>query len=467
MTDTCNGVSDIGQPLLDIIYEEDRPALIKHLEEIKTAEDGEIKEIEYRMKNKDGSLYWFIDRSMVFKRNNEGLAIEKIGIAQDITFRKNQEEKINKNLKILQQSEELTQTGSWDYDIRTNKFYWSDGMYALFGMDKGITVTPSIYLNYSLEEDKLIAAKIVEAIKHTYEPFTEVLRIQVANEIKTIKIKSGTYKDDKGKETSIVGVDIDITASILKEKQITELNHDLQIKNRGLESANTYLKAFNTLAATNYRQTLQKLYTSMEYLVTNDARNLTNEGRANIRRAQSSIQKMKLMTEDIINLSKLHTLDTQLAKVDINETLAQIITSMHDKIIETKAVINYTQMPTIQGYSILISLLFHHLLDNSIKFRRQNIILKVDFNRNAVIQTGVTYNVISITDNGIGIEQENTKDVFTMFFRHTDTSFKGSGIGLAVCKKIMDIHNGFITVNSIENRETTFSCFFPVIQTSK
>lgn len=126
----------------------------------------------------------------------------------------------------------------------------------------------------------------------------------------------------------------------------------------------------------------------------------------------------------------------------------------------------------VQGNPDLLSLLFHHLLDNAIKFTQQGkkTIVQVNctqqeaaaINIRAAIP-GKKYEVISIIDNGNGFEPEYAEDIFKMFYRVPNThNQKGSGMGLAICKKIMDIHGGFITAESVPGEGATFNCYFPI-----
>ncbi|MEO8174155.1 MAG: hypothetical protein ABI581_13770, partial [Sediminibacterium sp.] len=116
----------------------------------------------------------------------------------------------------------------------------------------------------------------------------------------------------------------DITEHKQAEDKIKELNRILRINNRELASLNSELKTFNSIAATDYTDTLKKLYTNLEFLISNDAKNLSDEGKANLRRAQSAIQKMKLLTEDIVSYSNIHTQNNELQSVDVVVMLQSI-----------------------------------------------------------------------------------------------------------------------------------------------
>jgi len=261
----------------------------------------------------------------------------------------------------------------------------------------------------------------------------------------------------------------EVTVAKQAEEKIMQLNRALFSKNRELESLSSELKTFNTIAANDYNETLKNLYNSMEFLVNNDARNLSDAGKANIRRAQAAIQKMKLLTEDIIAFSKISS-DEQMVIVDMNEVLATVLTALDGKIKAENGTVLSDRLPFIVGYRPLLSLLFHHLVTNAIKFRNEGTdpIIEIRHSveegnsiQHSAALKDATYNLISVIDNGIGFDPKEGEKIFTMFYRlHEKGKQKGSGIGLAICKKIMDLHGGFIA-SECTPECTTFKCYFP------
>ena len=142
----------------------------------------------------------------------------------------------------------------------------------------------------------------------------------------------------------------DITAAKQAEEKIMQLNMALFAKNRKLEALSSELKTFNTIAANDYNETLKHLYNSMEFIINNDAKNLSDAGKANIRRAQAAIQKTKLLTDDIIAFSKIHP-DEQMTLVDLNETLVIVLNSLDEKIKAENAIIRSDKLPSITRLS--------------------------------------------------------------------------------------------------------------------
>jgi signal transduction histidine kinase len=126
----------------------------------------------------------------------------------------------------------------------------------------------------------------------------------------------------------------------------------------------------------------------------------------------------------------------------------------------------------IHGYPFLLTVLFNHLIDNAIKFRNENShpVIRIGCPGADIANTnhpsaipGTRYNHFTISDSGIGFDKTHAEDIFTIFYRlHPKGAYKGSGIGLAICRKIMDIHGGFIVAESNVAEGATFHCYFPV-----
>jgi light-regulated signal transduction histidine kinase (bacteriophytochrome) len=261
----------------------------------------------------------------------------------------------------------------------------------------------------------------------------------------------------------------DITASKQAEEKIMQLNMALFAKNRKLEALSSELKTFNNIAANDYKETLKHLYNSMEFIINNDAKNLSDAGKANIRRAQAAIQKTKLLTDDIIAFSKIHP-EEQMTLVDLNETLVIVLNGLDEKIKAENAIIRSEELPSIQGYPPLISLLFYHLVSNAIKFKKKELdpvinirhsVKKGSEIKHSAALIDVIYNVVSVIDNGIGFDPQAGEKIFTMFYRLHEKGKQKGGVGLAICKKIMDLHGGFIASECTPDC-TTFRCYFPI-----
>jgi PAS domain S-box-containing protein len=200
---------------------------------------GQPYQYEFRALSKSGAYRWLFARGVPVK-DERGNIVKWINTALDIHDRKQGEDRLQnmansleeevkqqtadlqKSLAILQQAEELAGMGSWEYDLATGKFTWSEGMYELFGLRKGMQVQPEVYLNFALEEDRSIAKRIVKNLKKKQQSFEEELRIQVEGSQRLLKVKGTLINDEEGRPERIIGVDLDITGIRKAEEKLGE-----------------------------------------------------------------------------------------------------------------------------------------------------------------------------------------------------------------------------------------------------
>ena len=443
-----------------LVHPEDIGGLQKYADSFKTLPNDEITTVEYRVKNNLNEWIWLSARGKVFERDEKNNVISIVVVVQNITTQKKGEDEIAKQHNILKQAEELTKIGSWEYDIKTKEFLWSDGMYAVFNMKKGKQVKPAIYLDHATEKERDAAEKLVHIIERAFRPFEETMHLKIDGDIKAIKIKATPLKNNKGEPEKMLGVNMDITASLESAQKIMGLNESLLTMNKELNSLNSELRRFNSITANNYNEALHHVYINLEALITSDARNLSDSGRANIRRAQSAVQKMKLLTNDIHNYLELYDAGIKKELIYPKINLQDIIKKIKEKIEETNAKIEIEELPALSADPVLFSRLLTNLIDNSIKFRKPGEDPVVKIKHTNPNEPGIPYRIITVTDNGIGFE--TTDKVFELFTQLPDEiKHKGSGMGLAICKKIMEMHGGYITVEAEPGKGASFHCFFP------
>ena len=186
-------------------------------------------ELEHRVLTASGDIGWANSRAIPLL-NDEDEIIEWFGVASDITARKLGEDERYRNYLLLQQAEELANIGIWDYDLLTSVFTWSDGMYRLFDLKKGIEVNPEIYLTNVSEQSQDIAKRVVELIKTGVDNFEETLHMDFDGKSKILKLKATVLRNNAGKPVRVLGVDIDITSTLAAEAIIKEMEAKQQLE---------------------------------------------------------------------------------------------------------------------------------------------------------------------------------------------------------------------------------------------
>jgi len=259
----------------------------------------------------------------------------------------------------------------------------------------------------------------------------------------------------------------DINEQKKKDDELKELNRSLQKKNKELEQKNDELTMFSYITSNELKAPLRKIYTSFEMILTREGYMLSNNAKAHFRRIQASIQKINLITDDLLSFSRVNKNDEVLCDTDLNIILEQA----KEKLIQNKEknfVVQSDRLPIVPGYPDLLLQLFLHLIGNAIKFQDKDNVPEIRISHEVVIlgaankNSGQEYHRIAFIDNGIGFDMNYVDEIFNLFYRlHETREFKGTGVGLAICKKIMERHGGFIEAKSGTNG-STFTCNFPV-----
>lgn len=264
----------------------------------------------------------------------------------------------------------------------------------------------------------------------------------------------------------------DITARKTAEMAISQLNGELLMKNQELESVYAELRTFNDIAANDYQVTLHKLYVNFEQILKVDAMGLTDSSKANLRRAQGAVQKLKLLTDDILAFSRLSELDRFPAEVDLSQCVKEVVAALQARFGKDHVGVSFDgELPVITGYPTPLTFLFRHLLDNAQKFVSPGESASIRISHRIVgelpgLAPG-SYHEIAVADRGIGFDSRHAEQLFAIFYRgEQDRSrYKGSGVGLAVCRKVMALHRGHITATGRPGEGAVFSCYFPVSTT--
>lgn len=189
-------------------------------------------------------------------------------------------------------------------------------------------------------------------------------------------------------------------------------------------------------------------------------------------RIEKASDRMRILINDLMQYSRTNRSDKKFINVNLNELVLNTTFELSQVIEDKKAVIDKSNLISIQGVEFQLQQLFTNLISNSLKYCKPNITPIVEIKGAAVIAQNETqlkdksnrkYYKLSITDNGIGFEQENAEKIFLLFNRlHGKTEFQGTGVGLAICKKIVENHNGFIFATGKPNIGSTFTIYLPL-----
>jgi two-component system, chemotaxis family, sensor kinase Cph1 len=243
-------------------------------------------------------------------------------------------------------------------------------------------------------------------------------------------------------------------------KMPTSMELEFEISNRRkaeqeLAEANMRLAAFASIASHDLQEPVRKIIIYADILQTKSAESLDETSRSNTQKIIQSATRMQGLIKDVLTLSSLPE-QVELKPVDADEALQVALDNLEVRISESGATIKSDKLPLVQGHTPYLSQLFTNLIGNAIKFNNNKPVINISAFTTDVI-------TIKIQDNGIGIDSQHHQRIFEAFQRlHSRSSkFDGTGIGLAICKRVMDIHGGTITVESSPGEGSTFILTFP------
>jgi light-regulated signal transduction histidine kinase (bacteriophytochrome) len=240
--------------------------------------------------------------------------------------------------------------------------------------------------------------------------------------------------------------------------------------NDELKKANAELENFNWISTHDLKEPLRKIQTFASLILNNEKETLSPQVKHYVERMSSSALRMSALINDILSYSLLRNKEGSVVSVDLNNLLKLIIIELQDELAEKNATLTVAALPTINGVEFQLRQLFLNLIRNSLKYIKPGRKPEIKIECQLVEETtganagAVTlpYYKITVTDNGIGFDNMYAKVVFEVFKRlHVQSEYKGTGIGLAICKEIMENHGGFATAYGVENEGAVFSLFFP------
>lgn len=259
------------------------------------------------------------------------------------------------------------------------------------------------------------------------------------------------------------------TLNDILEHRVKQRTKDLVIKNRELSMSNHELQQFAWVASHDLKEPLRKIQT-FNYLVKEKYLGQNQEATVYLDRAIRSSKRMSDLIDNLLQYSRLSALPL-FEKTDLNVILKEIVSDLEVSILEKKATVQVGHMPEAEVVPSQIRQVFQNLISNALKFSKENIPPLVKISSEYIEQkdpecSGAPsgpYSRIIISDNGIGFDEKFIDRIFVIFQRlHTRDSYEGTGIGLAITKKIIERHNGLITAKSKENQGTSFIVVLPI-----
>jgi signal transduction histidine kinase/CHASE3 domain sensor protein len=378
-------------------------------------------------------------------------------------------ERSNSKLKVSQESinqaEILGNYSSWTWNMEKNEIQFSDNQFRLHGLEpQSFEATFEDFIKFVHPEDlEATSTMINDIVKNENLPTLNYRIIRKDGEVRHLR-SVGKLFVNRFNEKIIIGTTRDVTEDILKKNILREKNTDLERNNKELVE-------FNYAASHDLQEPLRKIQTFISRINDKEKDNLSETGKEYMERIVVAASRMRVLIDDLLQYSRTNKTDTSFEEVDLNDTALASIQELSQLMEETNATVHFTELPKVKGIPFQLRQLFINLINNSIKYRKLNqppIITvtydkikaseedEIDDNSNRI------YHKITFLDNGIGFHPDDSKKIFLLFNRlHAKDSYPGTGVGLAICKKIVKNHYGFICADGQPDEGAQIVIYLP------
>ena len=386
-------------------------------------------------------------------------------ISRDIKSLKVYNKKLLISSRLMSESETIGKFSTWQWDLDTQKIDYSENQYRLLGVwPNSFVPEKKTFLDFVHPDDKEAVAESIENIlKKKQLPFIYYKVLRPDNEIRYFKSTGKLLTDQQGNNI-LLGINFDITDEHL-------LNIELKERNAELEASNKELASFNHVASHDLQEPLRKIQTFISRVSDADKAVLSDSAKDYIYKIEVSAKRMRVLIDDLLLFSRTNTTKKEFIKTNLSELLENAKSELTEIIDEKKAIITASKLPKLSVIPYQIEQLFINLIGNSLKYSQPDLVPEISIESEKVNsdqfpqlldQNTKKFYKITFTDNGMGFDPQFKETIFILFQRlHSRQEYPGTGIGLAICKKIVENHKGFITADSTPDEGSVFTVFLP------
>lgn len=477
------------------IYEPDRERVTGEIQSV--LEDGESFECEYRTQDTAGAIRWVIARGRV-ERDDAGAPVSFPGVMIDISSRKEAEAKLRESEERLRFMADTMPQLVWITRPDGYHEYYNQQWYDFTGTEPGTTDGEG-WNELFHEDDRARAWDVWRQALKSGETYEIKYRLYHAptDMYRWVIGRARPYRDEHGTIVKWYGTCTDIDDSVreiemrkaleseLKEEKdrlesrVAERTSQLRLTNEGLrkevnkrkraesklrksseelQRSNKELEEFAYVSSHDLQEPLRKIQAFSD-LVLDEYGDKVGEGEMYLTRIKASANRMSSLIEDLLAFSRVSTKPAVPQRVDLGETLEHVLHDLQARIERERGSVKINgKLPTITADATHMRQLFQNLISNALKFHAPDEppVVEISVSRDDDIHC------IKIRDHGIGIDEKYKEKVFAVFQRlNTRQAYDGTGIGLAVCKKIVDRYGGTIDIESQLGQGTTFTICLP------
>lgn len=315
-------------------------------------------------------------------------------------------------------------------------------------------------------DEELFKGYQTGAVDYIYKPVNpDVLRAKVAVFVDLYEKNKRLQQQEKSLLIANQKLEREIRERIASEEKIQKLNRQLMQNIQHLEAVNKELDRFAFMASHDLQEPLRKIRLFSSKFLARNRHNGNEAGLEDIDRIQKSAEKMQRLIRDILTMARVSGNPDDFEPTNLNDLITEIADELSEAVESQSARIIVDKLPLVHVHPGLIRLLFRNLIGNALKFTRENVApvihIYAEVPQNQVSDPRNDFCTICVKDNGIGFDPQFSEEIFGMFTRLHANFKEGTGLGLALCKRIVQHHRGNITATGNKNEGATFTFSLP------
>lgn len=364
------------------------------------------------------------------------------------------EELVEQRSRELLEAQRIAHIGNWEWNLVSNELKWSDEMYRIFGlMPRQFETSYEVFLHYVHPDDRTAVQKGVEDALHNHIPYSIEHRIIHWDRSEHfVHEQAQVYFDGAGNPVSMIGTVQDITERKQAEEAQKKLHEKLAKYTAQLEATNSELSAFVYSASHVLRAPLRGISGYSRVLLEDFSGALNAEGKRLLNALGKNAMEISRYIDDLLEYSNVGRKEIESSTINMEELARAVVAGLEPLATGRQVRFEVKNLPAAQGDKPMIRQVFASLLSNSVKFTRAK--------ETAVVEVGGRIeegeNVYYVKDNGVGFDMQYANKLFGVFQRlHGDEEFEGTGIGLAIVKRIVEKHGGQVWAESKQGEGAT------------
>jgi PAS domain S-box-containing protein len=427
-----------------------------------------LKESKALLKNERGGLdEHYFDITYLPWRDGDDKVLGVLQFSFDVTAQAKARKIIEEAEYKLQNAVELAELGTWEIDVKTNLVGYSKQIADWWGIS-GEQIELDDFIQGMHPEDRDKTYKLLkDAIEQSGSYEAEFRLINSASGLKYIHANGKVFYANDNNPTRMIGIARDRTLERMAKEELERLvslrTKELKESNQELHRSNEDLRQFAYVASHDLQEPLRKIQTFSDLTKAS----ITDQPKATfyLDKIDHSASRMSSLIKDVLVYSQANKRESLNELVDVNLVIENVKSDFELVIEQKNATINAGYIPPIKGNRLQIHQVFSNLISNAMKFVERDPVINIrhgilDADRNGVV---AQFHYITVSDNGIGFEPEYADQIFHLFSRlHNRKDYGGTGIGLALCKKIIDNHGGMIAAESEKDKGSTFKIYLPI-----